>query len=102
MDKKLDYFCRANGILRNSFPYLIIKLIFYSPLTHPISLEKNAPWKTKLQQIGNTTTDGRFKYDWKFVKTVQQLFQHKQAFLFVPVRNLAPKTAEQKAKILIY
>lgn len=34
--------------------------------------------------------------------SVQQLFQHKQAFLFVPVRNLAPKTAEQKAKILIY
>lgn len=43
MDKKLDYLCRANGtLLRNSFPYLIIKLIFYSPLTHPISLEKNA------------------------------------------------------------
>lgn len=42
MDKKLDYLCLANGILRNSFPDLIIKLIFYSPLTHRISLEKNA------------------------------------------------------------
>lgn len=43
MDKKHeDHLCRTNGILRNSFPYLIIKLIFYSPLTHRISLEKNA------------------------------------------------------------
>lgn len=42
MDKKLDYLCLANGILRNSFPYLITKLIFYSPLTHRISLEKKA------------------------------------------------------------